>query len=232
MNRFKINIIHLFLLFLLTISSSGAVQKSIEKRFVLSEKDKKAIEKKIKETLSCDKTLKCNIPKNTVGLSCNSKELQWIIDKKKKTLSQPKIHKEFMIKFENVTASFTTHKIQWGNSVDYMEKKNKKKKSNLELLNEPTSLNPDSISDFTLTYQWSLDRKTLLLNKFWDYETEKKNNNSPHVLKQTTIVDRSLGIDYIRIYKNLNFKCKIVDTLDIIKPTINEILEAKKNNKI
>ena len=52
-----------------------------------------------KETLACDKNLQCHIPENILGLSCNSNELKWIVDKNKKTMSQPRLRNEFKIEF-------------------------------------------------------------------------------------------------------------------------------------
>ena len=176
---------------------------------------------KLPVKLKCDDNLLCTIPETAVGVKCNGGKLNWIFDKKAKSFFSPNIS-EYLISFSSQSAYLLTSKIVFGPAPKIIDEN-------------------DKDSYLNLSSKWLLDRKSLVLFKKWEYlKKDSKYSNLPHdlYLRDDEHFALLLGEKPKKVYI-MSFKkpikhaqCEIVRPYLIIKPYIDKIKAAKKDNKI
>ena len=176
---------------------------------------------KLPVKLKCDANLMCTIPETAVGIKCNGGKLNWIFDKKAKRFFSPFIT-EYLIDFSPQSAYLYTSKIDFGLTPKIIDEN-------------------DKDSYLNLGSKWSLDRKSLDLFKRWEYlEKNSKYSNVPHNLYQednenfAQLLGQKPKKVYIMSFKKpiKHAQCETVRPYLIIKPYIDKIKAAKKDNKI
>jgi hypothetical protein len=199
--KIKFNIIFIiFIIFFATITQANE-----------DKQNKKKTETKLTKELSCNKKLICNITTDFVGLSCDNKKIEYLVNKETLSFYSPYVSK-YSILFTRFNPNYTIDEITWG----YRE---------------------DLVPHGTTLEQFLLDRKSLILYLTWEPASEK-NENIPHTRFEVDNTMRDSLMDtktksYVRIYKKplKHSSCKLIQPEEVLNVYKEKIFKAQKDNK-